>query len=78
MALLLLRMHACAYGVLLEWASETSILLPLIVAGGYDPLNVENVKYLAKFYAGLLTRSLADITQVFFFWHFLAFPAGAP
>ena len=46
-----------AYGVLLERASKKgkiSILLPLIVAGGYDPLNVENVEHLAEL------RRLAD------------------
>lgn len=46
-----------AYGVLLEHASKKGknyILPPLIVAGGYDPLNVENVEHLAEL------RRLAD------------------
>ena len=46
-----------AYGVLLERASKkgkATILPPLIVAGGYDPLNIENVEHLAEL------RGLAD------------------
>lgn len=37
-----------------ESASKTLLLPPLIIAGGYDPLNVENVEYFAEL------RTLAD------------------
>ncbi|KAL7430865.1 hypothetical protein ACHAXH_006794 [Discostella pseudostelligera] len=40
-----------------ESASKTLLLPPLIIAGGYDPLNVENVEYFAEL------RTLADATN---------------
>ncbi len=46
-----------AYDLLLERASQASlpcVLPPLMIAGGYDPLNVENVEHLAEL------RNMAD------------------